>query len=237
MISPRRLSISTCVVGIVVSALAVRAGAQPPGIAAHTDPPPVELEDPIEAILAPGGQRVTIGGQTLDFWWVKSLPLLSDTVGVSWAAVEEGTVVGAVKLSAPYPDARGKTIRSGLYTLRYGVEPQNADHLGVSPSRNFLLLSPAAADSKTAALGHDGVVALAKKTPGMSHPASWRLDPPAALVTRAAPVGPARMALPGAALRNEAGQTAVIFSVPASREGRDAGVLTFGLILAGTLQP
>jgi hypothetical protein len=43
--------------------------------------------------------------------------------------------------------------------------------------------------------------------------------------------------LPGAALRNEAGQTAVILSVPVSREGRDAGVLTFGLILAGTLQP
>jgi hypothetical protein len=235
MISPRRLPIATRVVGIVVSALAVGAGAQPPGIAAHTDPPPVELEDPIEAILAPGGQRVTIGGQSLDFWWVKSLPLLSDTVGVSWAAVEEGTVVGAVKLSAPYPDARGKTIRSGLYTLRYGVEPQNADHPGVSPSRDFLLLSPAAADSKTAALGHDGVVALAKRTPGMSHPPSWRLDPPD--VTRAASVGPARMAVPGAALRNEAGQTAVIFSVPASREGRDAGVLTFGLILAGTLQP
>src|SRR5260370_20155012 len=114
----RRLSVATCV-GIVVSALAVRPGAQPPGITAHGDPPPVELEDPIEAILAPGGQHVTIGGKMLDFWWVKSLPLLVGTADVSWAAVEEGTVVGAVKLSASYPDVRGRTIPAGLCTLRY----------------------------------------------------------------------------------------------------------------------
>ncbi len=227
MISRRRLSF-TIRVGIFVLALAVRAGAQSPGIAAHRDPPPVELEDPIEAILAPGGQRVTIGGKMLDFWWVKSLPLLSGTVDVSWAAVEEGTVVGAMKLSMSYPDVRGKTIPSGLYTLRYGVEQQNYDHPGVSPSRDFLLLSPAAVDSKAAALGHDGVVALAKQTPGM-----LSLGPPAA---PAAAVAPADIAAPGT-LRNEAGQTAVIFSVPVSREGRDAGVLTFGLILAGTTQP
>src|SRR5712691_3637844 len=30
---------------------------------------------PVEAVLATGGQRVAIGGDTLDFWWVKSLPL------------------------------------------------------------------------------------------------------------------------------------------------------------------
>jgi hypothetical protein len=234
MISRRRLSIATSV-GIVVSALAVLARQQPPGIAAHNDPPPVELEDPIEAILATGGQRVTIGGKVLDFWWVKSLPLLPGTGDVSWAAVEDGTLVGALKLSAPYPDVRGKTIPSGLYTLRYGVAPQNNDQLRGSPSRDFLLLSPAAVDSKVAALGHDGVVALAKQTPGM-----LSLDPFVATATPAAPVAaldPARLAAPRAALRNEAGQTAALFSVPVSREGSDAGVLTFGLMLAGVIQP
>jgi hypothetical protein len=226
--TPRcRLALATRV-GIVVSALAVRAGAQPPRIAAHGDPPPVELEDPIEAILAQGGQRVTVGGKMLEFWWVKSLPLLSGTADVSWAAVEEGTVVGAVKLSATYPDSRGKMIPPGLYTLRYGVELQNGDRPGAAPSRDFLLLSPAAADSKTAALRHDGVAALAKRTPGM-----LGLEPPAA----AARVGPASAAVPGPILSPEAGQTAVIFSVPVSREGRDAGALTFGLMLAGTAQP
>jgi hypothetical protein len=228
MTSRCRLAIATRV-GIVISALAVRAGAQPPSIAAHGDPPPVELEDPIEAILAQGGQRVTVGGKMLDFWWVKSLPLLPGTADVSWAAVEEGTVVGAVKLSATYPDIRGKMIPPGLYTLRYGAEPQNGDRPGAAPSRDFLLLSPAAVDSKTAALRHDGVVALARKTPGM-----LGLEPP---VAPAARVGPASGAAPGAILRNEAGQTAVIVSVPVSREGRDAGALTFGLMLAGTIQP
>jgi hypothetical protein len=236
MTSRRSLSIGTGVV-IVVSALALRGGAQAPGIAVHSDPPPVELEDPIEAILATGGQRVTIGGKTLDFWWVKSLPLMSESSAVSWTAVEEGTVVGAVKLSASYPDIRGKTIQSGLYTLRYGVQPQNGDHLGVSPYRDFLLLAPAAADSKIAALGHGGVVALAKQTPGASHPLSFSLDPPVARVGPLGPAGRAGNDSQGPTLTNDAGQTAVIFSVPVSREGKDAGDLTFGLILVGAIQP
>jgi hypothetical protein len=223
--SRRRLSIATGVGIVVVAALAVRAGAQVPATAAHSDPPPVELEDPIEAILAPGGLRVTAGGKILDFWWVKSLPLLAGTVDVSWAAVQEGTVVGAVKISAPFPDIRGRTIPPGLYTLRYAVQPQNGDHLGVSPYRDFLLLSPAAVDGKIAALGHDGAVALAKQTPGVSHPPSFSLGPPVAT------------GAPGTTRMGDAGQASVIFSVPVSREGKDAGVLRFGLILAGTTHP
>jgi hypothetical protein len=224
MTSRRRRSPATGV-GLLVLAFALRAGAQVPAIAAHSDPPPVELEDPIEAILAPGGQRVTVGGKILDFWWVKSLPLLADAVELSWAAVQEGSVVGAVKLSAAYPDIRGKTIPPGLYTLRYGIQPQNADHLGVSPHRDFLLLLPAASDSKIAALGHDDAVALARQTPGVSHPPSWSLDPPMAA------------GAPGTARLSDAGHAAVIFAVPVSHEGKDAGVLTFGLILVGTIQP
>jgi hypothetical protein len=236
MLSRRRLSLTGCVV-LVVSAVGVRGGAQAPGIAAHGDPPPVELEDPIEAILAPGGQRVTVGNKTLDFWWVKSMPLLPGTGERSWAAVEEGTLVGAVKLSASYADIRGKTIQAGLYTLRYGIQPQNGDHLGVSPYRDFLLLSPAAADTKIAAPGHDGVVALARQTPGMSHPPSWSLDPPVVPMDNDDKDDNDYNDVPRTTLKNDAGHTAVIFSVSVSREGTDAGVLRFGLTLVGTIQP
>jgi hypothetical protein len=227
MISWRRLSRTACAL-IIVSALAVRGGAQALVIAALNEPPPVDLEDPIEALLAPDGVRVTAWGKTLDFWWVKSLPLVPATDEVSWAVVEEGSLVGAVKLSAPYPDIRGQAIRAGLYTLRYAIRPQNRDHLGVSPYRDFLLLSPAMRDGKIAALGHDGVIALATQAPRTSHPPSWSLDPP---------VAPAGTGAAKTTRENGAGQTAVIFSVPVSREGTDAGVLTFGLILVGTIQP
>lgn len=199
-------------------ALAMPARAQAPTIAAHTDAPPAELAGAIKAALEAGGQRVVIGAKTLDFWWVKTLP--PGSTAMSWDSVAEGTLAGVVKLSASYPDIRGKTVQAGVYTLRYGVQPQNGDHLGVSPYRDFLMLSTAAVDTAIAVAGHDAVVALSKQTPGVSHPPSWSLDPPVA--TEA----------PGSTRKSEGGQTAIIFAVPTS-----AGPLKFGLILVGTIQP
>ena len=56
----------------------------------------------------------------------------------------------------------GAVIKPGVYTLRYGVQPDNGDHLGVSPHRQFLLISPAADDRNPAPQGHDGTVELSK---------------------------------------------------------------------------
>ena len=101
---------------------------------------------------------MTSAGTTLDFWFVTSLPLQAGGAP-SWQQTEEGTIVGAVRVSAVYRDIRGRTIKPGTYTLRYGIQPANGDHLGVSPFREFLLLSPAAADTpSTAAItAADGV--------------------------------------------------------------------------------
>lgn len=140
----------------------------------HTDPVPTEIAAPVAAKLAPGGVRATANGTTITFWWVKDLP------GAAWADVPEGTFIGAVKLDADVRDIRGHLMKAGVYTLRYGIQPANADHFGVSPFRDFLLLSPAAVDQDPAAVGHDGVIALSKQTLGGDHPAVWSIDPPAA---------------------------------------------------------
>src|SRR5437764_5148636 len=112
--------------------------------ARHTDPIPIETGAPVAATLAPGGVRATVGPATLTFWWVKTLPI---KVGGSWADVPEGALVGAVKIDKDFRDIRGRVIKPGTYTLRYGIQPANGDHLGVSPFRDFLLLSPAGADT------------------------------------------------------------------------------------------
>lgn len=199
--------------------------AQAPAATKHTDPPPTELADPIEALLATGGPRVTIGSKTIDFWFVKSLPLRSGTTGATWDAVDEGALVGAARLSAAHVEIRGKTLKAGLYTLRFALQPQNGDHLGASPYREFLLLGPAAADTSPAALGHDAAVELSKQAIGTSHPAAWSIDPPQA----AAP--------PGTLQKNDLGLTSVIVEVPVSRDGKDAGTLKFGIVVQGTITP
>jgi hypothetical protein len=142
--------------------------------ATHTDPVPTQIAAPVAAKLAPGGVRATAKGTAITFWWVKELP------GHSWADVPEGTLIGAVKLDADVADIRGHIMKAGVYTLRYGIQPANSDHFGISPFRDFVLLSPAAVDTDPAAVDHDGVIALSKQTLGGSHPAVWSIDPPVA---------------------------------------------------------
>ena len=174
----------------------------------HTDPVPTEVAAPVAAKVAPAGVRATANGTTITFWWVKDLP------GASWADVPEGTLIGAVKLDADVRDIRNHVMKAGVYTLRYGIQPANSDHFGVSPFRNFLLLSPAAVDQDPAALGHDGTIALSRQTIGAKHPAVWSIDPPAA---KDAPL---------AVYTTDLGHKSLIVEV---------GTLKFGIVLIGRI--
>ena len=126
---------------------------------------------------------VSTGATTLEFWWVSALPSKGPTA--EWSQVAEGTLAGALRVTGPFKEIRGKTVTPGIYTLRFGLQPQNGDHLGASPFREFLLLSPSGVDSDPKPLGFEGTVALSKQTIGASHPAALSIDPP---VSTAAPL-------------------------------------------------
>jgi hypothetical protein len=175
----------------------------------HADPVPAELAAPVAAKVAPGGVRATASGTTITFWWVTDLP------GASWTEVPEGTLVGAVKLDADVRDIRGRVMKAGVYTLRYGIQPKTDDHFGISPFRNFLLLSPAALDKDPAARDHDGTVELSAQTFGGKHPAVWSIDPPAG---KDAPL---------AVYTTDLGHKSLIVEV---------GKLKFGIVLIGRIR-
>ena len=137
----------------------------------------------------------------------------------------QAELVGAVKIDRDIRDIRGKNVKAGVYTLRYGIQPANGDHLGVSPFREFLLLCPAAADTDAAARGHDGTIDLSKQTIGGSHPAVWSIDPPSASDA------------PLAVHTTELGHKALVVEVPVSRGDRAAaGSLRFGIVLIGRIE-
>jgi hypothetical protein len=209
-------SVSQCLSGfmilLVVGATVVANGVT---VSRHTNEPPAEIAAPAKALLAPGGATAKVGENTIEFWWVKSL----DSKSKDWTGVAEGALVGAMKISAPFRDIRGRTLKAGTYLLRYGLQPQNGDHLGVSPHREFLLATPAGEDTAPEALGHDAAVDLAKKSIGISHPAVLSLDPP---VSTAAPL---------AVAQTDAGHTSVTFEVPTAQ-----GPLKFGLVLVGLIE-
>jgi len=190
-------------------------GAQP-RVSSLSDKPPADLAPAIASLLQPSGAKVAIGDATLDIWWVQSI----GGDGPGWSGVDSGTLVGAVRVSGAFKEIRGKVVAPGVYTLRYGQQPQNGDHLGISPYRDFLLLSPTAVDKDPKVLGFDGVVALSKQVIGTSHPASLSLDPPEDA--------------PGAVLsayKNDSGHDGVVFEVAR----KPSGTIKFGLIVSGLI--
>ena len=200
---------------MIVALTAASAGANGVTVTKHANPVPDEIAAPVKAALAPGGATAKVSDTSVDFWWVKAL----DSKGTDWSGVTEGTLVGAMKLSAALKDIRGRTIKPGTYLLRYAAQPQNGDHLGVSPHREFLLITPAAADTTATAVGHEPAVELAAKTTGIAHPAVFSLDPP---VASEAPL---------TVVQTDAGHTAVVFEVPTA-----GAALKFGLILVGHIE-
>jgi hypothetical protein len=194
------------------------ASAQTLTAAASDAAPPDELSPAVKASLGGLSAKVQSGTTTLEFWWVKSLDAAGS--GEGWARVAEGSLAGAVRVSEPYPDIRGRRIKPGVYTLRYALQPMNGDHLGVAPHREFLLVCPAAADTAVAPTGYQGTVDLSKQTTGAAHPAVWSLDPPTGATDQ-----------PLSAYRNDAGHQGIVFEV-----GTSSGPIRFGLILIGKIE-
>jgi hypothetical protein len=203
-------------VALSIALATATAGANGVTVATHDKPAPEEIAAPVRALLASGGASAKVANTQIEFWWVKSL----EAKAKDWSGVPEGALVGAIKTSAALKDIRGRTLQAGTYLLRFALQPQNGDHLGVSPSREFLLATPAADDTNPAALGHEPAVELAAKTVNIKHPAVLMIDPP---VASAAPLSLAQ---------NDLGHTAVVFEVPTA-----AGTpLRFGLVLIGHIE-
>lgn len=181
--------------------------------AKHGDALPAQLAQPVAARLAPGGVRVTVGVNTLTFWFVRQLP------ASAWSDLEDGSLLGALKIDKDFRDIRGRVVKAGTFTLRYGIQPANGDHLGVSPFREFVLLSPVALDTDPAPRGHDGTVEISKEAIGGSHPAVLSIDPP---VTAADPL---------TVTTTELGHKAIVLEVPTP-----GGSLRFGLVLIGKIE-
>ena len=190
-------------------------GAQP-RVSSLSEKPPADLAPAIAALLQPSGAKVVVGDATLDIWWVQSI----GGDGPGWSGVDSGTLVGAVRVTGAFKEIRGKVVAPGVYTLRYGQQPQNGDHLGISPYRDFLLLSPVAVDKDPKVLGFDGVIALSKQVIGTSHPASLSIDPPEDA--------------PGAVLsgyKDDSGHDGVVFEIAR----KPSGTIKFGLIVSGLI--
>ena len=79
--------------------------------------------------------------------------------------------MGVVRFPEKHSDRRGQQIKAGVYTMRYSYFPQNGDHQGVAPQRDFLLLTPAADDTDLDSKPtFEGLTEMSRKASGTPHP-------------------------------------------------------------------
>ncbi len=132
------------------------------------------------AVDAKGFRVVSDAGPVADVWLRTSVPTGSeqDSGTILYSELQPGTFIGVLSFPRQGGDFRGQAIAPGYYTLRYELLPEDGNHMGVAPNRDFLLLVPVALDPGPATqVKYDDLVKLSAKASGTSHPAAMAMLP------------------------------------------------------------
>jgi hypothetical protein len=135
----------------------------------------------VAAAIAPGlngqGYRISDdqGKPYAEIWLRQAVPATAKPEGakgtIQFPFLAEGELLGVLKIVGEVADYRDQAINKGVYTMRYGLQPVNGDHLGVSPFRDYTLLLPAAKDASADPLPRKKLEAQSSEAAGTSHPA------------------------------------------------------------------
>ncbi len=139
--------------------------------------PPKALGAVVCGVLNAHGYRILdeSGRPFMDIWLRKAIPCTAKPDApkgtIQFPFFSEGELIGACQLASEGHDYRDQEIPKGLYTLRYGLQPVNGDHLGVSPFRDYALLLPAAKDNSLDLPPRKQLEERSAEAAGTSHPA------------------------------------------------------------------
>ncbi len=151
--------------------------------------PPSELTPDIRAALQQDGAKISgPNGVVCEVWFRTSVPAKDNSEqNVSFSQIAHGTLLGVVRFPNKGADRRGQPLKPGTYTMRLSFYPVDGSHQGVAPTRDFVLLTPAADDTGlNATPSYKDLVEMSRKASGVRHPAAlnvWKPDSkePAAL--------------------------------------------------------
>jgi hypothetical protein len=146
-------------------------------VEALKEAPPASVAAAVKGVLETQGYRVLDdqGKPFADIWLRKGIPASGKPAGpngnIQFPVLKEGELLGVLRYAVEGHDYRDQSIPKGVYTLRYGLQPVNGDHLGVSPFRDYALLIPAAKDTSLAVLAQKKLQEESAESAGASHPA------------------------------------------------------------------
>ncbi len=149
-----------------------KAGPSPGGLAAE-----------VSQAVGKEGYRVTgPDGPMVDLWLAKDIAARKDfkpTLNVKYS-LQPGQLIGVLQVNqgTAFSDFRKQAIAPGLYTVRYGQQPQDGNHVGTSDFSDFLLALPAADDKSPKSVDNvKDLQARSAVAAGTAHPAILQLLP------------------------------------------------------------
>ena len=160
---------------VSIAGLALALAAQPGKIETIGAATESSISEGVKKVLDTKGYRVLLddGSVACEIWLrskITSQPK-KDSPGALYTQLAESTLLGVISFPQATTDYRGQNIRKGTYTLRYELIPNDGNHLGVAPNRDFVLLVPAASDEKPdETFKFDELINLSRKATGTKHP-------------------------------------------------------------------
>jgi hypothetical protein len=145
---------------------------------------PEGLSAELKAALQSQGSRILNeqGTTWCDVWIRKEVANLDKPASpdAKYPALHLGSLLGVMSFPSAGSDYRGQAIKPGIYTMRYCLILQDGNHMGAAPILDFVLLIPAAEDTKDpdAVLTLEELVNLSRKASGTNHPAVINLGRP-----------------------------------------------------------
>ncbi|MGB6875789.1 MAG: hypothetical protein WBD87_07115 [Candidatus Acidiferrales bacterium] len=144
-------------------------------------PVPAEIAAPVRAVLSPASLSITgPSGPFCEIWLRTDIPAAaqpSTALGVTYGQLVDGEIVGAIHFDGPVKDFRNQPVKTGTYVMRYGLQPVDGNHQGVSDYRDFFLLTPPDQDTSAANLADNAMYMLSRKATTSGHPSVWSLVP------------------------------------------------------------
>jgi hypothetical protein len=143
-------------------------------IEVNSDPAPADAVGPkIGGLLSPTGFKIIRGTSRVvcEIWLCKEWTVDSlEPTGQFLYPFRMGQLVGVARYPRKGGDFRDQEIEEGVYTLRYAQMPVDGAHVGVSPTRDFLLLVAIDDEDSIDDIEYDDLAVVSSDAVGTSHP-------------------------------------------------------------------
>jgi hypothetical protein len=167
---------------LAFSVLTVATASAAPGVKTLEKSPP-GVAKKIAALLDKEGYEVSGEDKTVcRIWFVKNVNVDADfkpKLSVKYP-FKPGELVGVLQVAekSGFTDFRAAELAAGTYTLRYGQQPQDGNHIGTSATRDFLLAVPAKKDTSPEPMASaDELNQKSAEASGSAHPAILSMLP------------------------------------------------------------